>query len=122
MVTDKRKAAGLAAGCTSDQQYLAQGQDQAMTTALGLGLLALLLVFAGCAGAGGSGGAGGGGQCNDGSWCGDRLDGNHDGLISQGEWDDAFNAADTDHDGQVSQGEFQGAGGNWGGGGRGGGR
>ena len=42
MVTDKRKAAGLAAGCTSDQQYLAQGQDQAMTTALGRGLLVLL--------------------------------------------------------------------------------
>ena len=85
----------------------------------GLGLLALLLAFAGCAGPGGSGGTGGGGQCNDGSWCGDRLDRDDDNLISPQEWDDAFNAADTDHDGAVSQGEFEGAGGNWGGGGRG---
>ena len=63
----------------------------------------------------------GGGQCDVGSWCGDHLDRDHDDLISQGEWDDAFNAADTNGDGQVSQGEFQGVGGNWGGG-RGGGR
>jgi hypothetical protein len=89
----------------------------------GLGLLALLLAIAGCAGAGGGGGSGGGGggQCNDGSWCGDRLDQDHDNSISQGEWDSAFQAADTNGDGQLSQGEFQGAGGNWGGG-RGGGR
>ena len=59
---------------------------------------------------------GGGGQCNDGSWCGDRLDRDQDNLISPQEWDDAFNAADTDHDGVVSQTEFEAAGGNWGGG------
>ena len=82
------------------------------------GLLALLLAVAGCAGAGGGDG-GGSGQCNDGSWCGDRLDRDDDNLISPQEWDDAFNAADTDHDGVVSQGEFEAAGGNWGGGGRG---
>ena len=87
----------------------------------GLGLLALLLAFAGCAGAsaGGEGGSGGGGQCNDGSWCGDRLDRDQDNLISRSEWDGAFDAADADGDGQLSQDEFARAGGSWGGGGRG---
>jgi hypothetical protein len=87
----------------------------------GLGLLALLLALAGCAAAsaGGEGGSGGGGQCNDGSWCGDRLDRDQDNLISSSEWGDAFNAADEDGDGQLSQDEFERAGGNWGGGGRG---
>ena len=37
MVTDKRKAAGLAAGCASDQQYLEQGQANATATALDRG-------------------------------------------------------------------------------------
>ena len=73
----------------------------------GLGLLALLLAVAGCAGAGGGGGSGGGGQCNDGSWCGDRFDRDNDNQISQGEWDSAFQAADTNGDGQLSQGELQ---------------
>ena len=85
----------------------------------GVGLLALFLALAGCAGAGRGGGSGGGGQCDDGSWCGDRLDRDRDNLVSQGEWDDAFNAADADGDGQLSQDEFERAGGNWGGGGRG---
>ena len=90
----------------------------------GMGVLCLVVAFAGCAApaAGGGGGTGGSGQCNDGSWCGDRLDQDQDNLISPQEWDDAFNAADTDHDGVVSQTEFEAAGGSWGGGGRGGGR
>ena len=86
-----------------------------------LGLLTLLLAFAGCAGAGGgggSGGTGGSGQCEVGSWC-DHLDEDQDNLISPQEWDDAFNAMDTGGNGQVSQSEFEAAGGNWGGGGRG---
>ena len=88
-----------------------------------LGLLALLLVVAGCAGAGADGS---GGQCNqaavtsvDPFYCGNIIDQDHNNLISPQEWDDAFNAADTDHDGVVSQTEFEAAGGNWGGGGRG---
>lgn len=60
--------------------------------------------------------SGGGGQCNDGAWCGDTLDRDHDGLISLQEMDDAFNAADTNGDGQLSQDEFERAGGSWGGG------
>ena len=61
----------------------------------------------------------GSGQCNDGSWCGDRLDRDQDNLISPQEWDDAFNSADANDDGVVSQTEFEAAGGSWGGGGRG---
>ena len=82
----------------------------------------LALTLAGCAGSGGGGSAdvgGGGGQCNDGSWCGNILDRDHDGLISPQEMDDAFNAADTNGDGMVSQSEFEAMGGQWGGGGRG---
>lgn len=87
----------------------------------GLGPLALILLLAGCVGSGGTGGATGGGgqQCNDGSWCGNILDRDHDGLISPQEMDDAFNAADTNGDGLVSQTEFEAMGGQWGGGGRG---
>lgn len=87
----------------------------------GLGPLALALLLAGCAGSdgSGSGAAGGGQQCNDGSWCGSRLDRNGDGQVSQQEMDDAFKAADTNGDGQLSQNEFTAAGGSWGGGGRG---
>ncbi|MGE3741694.1 MAG: hypothetical protein AB7I59_19565 [Geminicoccaceae bacterium] len=82
------------------------------------------MLLAGCAssdgGASGGNVAGGsGGQCDQGAWCGDLLDRDHDGLISPQEMDDAFDAADTNGDGQLSQGEFEGAGGSWGGGGRG---
>ena len=87
-----------------------------------IGGLALLLAVGGCAGAGAGDASGAGGQCNDGSWCGDRLDRDQDSLISPQEWDDTFNAPDTNNDGMVSQAEFAAAGGNWGGGGRGGGR
>ena len=54
--------------------------------------------------------------------CGSYVDGDGDGNVSPGEWNNAFRGADTNGDGQLSQGEFQGGGGNWGGGGRGGGR
>lgn len=86
-----------------------------------LAVIALALLVAGCAGSGGGGTADGGGgqQCNDGAWCGDVLDRDHDGLISPQEMDDAFNAADTNGDGQLDQDEFERAGGSWGGGGRG---
>jgi hypothetical protein len=88
--------------------------------ARGLGPLALLLILAGCAGSsGGAADGGGGGQCNDGPWCGNILDRDHNNLISPQEMDDTFNAVDTDGDGQLSQDEFERAGGNWGGGGRG---
>ena len=97
-------------------------QAVALASSRWVGALALLLSVGGCAGAGAGDGSGAGGQCNDGSWCGDRLDRDQDSLISPQEWDDAFNAADTNNDGMVSQAEFAAAGGNWGGGGRGGGR
>lgn len=85
-----------------------------------LGLLGLALLLAGCASSGGGAAGGGGGneQCNNGAWCGDVLDRDHDSLISPQEMDDAFNAADTNGDGQLSQDEFEAAGGSWGGGGR----
>lgn len=92
----------------------------AKTNAHWLALLGLALLLTACAGSGGGAAGGdGGGQCNDGAWCGDVLDRDHDGLISPQEMDDAFNAADTNGDGQLDQDEFARAGGSWGGGGHG---
>jgi EF hand len=77
---------------------------------------AALLAFAGCSGAGGNPDTADSATCDHGFLCGSYVDGDGDGNVSQGEWDNAFHAADTNGDGQLSQGEFQGGGGNWGGG------
>ncbi len=84
---------------------------------LGVGLL---LVLAACAGPGGNPDTADSATCDHGFLCGADVDDDGDGNISPGEWNDAFRAADANGDGQLSQGEFQAAGGNWGGGGRGG--
>jgi EF hand len=79
-----------------------------------------LLGLAACAGPGGSPDTADSATCDHGFLCGSYVDGDGDGNVSPGEWDQAFRAADTDGDGQLSQGEFERGGGNWGGGGRGG--
>ena len=79
-----------------------------------------LLALAGCSGPGGNRDTADSAQCDHGFLCGSYVDGDGDGNVSQGEWDSAFRAADTNGDGQLSQGEFEGGGGSWGGGGRGG--
>lgn len=83
---------------------------------------ALVLVLAGCSGPGGNPDTADSAQCDHGFLCGSYVDGDGDGNVSQGEWDNAFHAADTNGDGQLSQGEFEGGGGHWGGGGGRGGR
>ena len=88
----------------------------ARVAAAGLGLL----VLAGCAGPGGNPDTADSAQCDHGFLCGSYVDGDGDGSVSQDEWERSFREADADGDGQLSQGEFQAAGGNWGGGGRGG--
>ncbi|MFO1075639.1 MAG: hypothetical protein U1E17_23640 [Geminicoccaceae bacterium] len=92
---------------------------------LAVGLLLALTACAGGSSAPAGGGGGGGGAndtgCVGGALCGSSMDTNHDGSISQQEWDNAFSRADSDGDGAVSQSELETAGGHWGGGGDGGG-
>ena len=87
--------------------------------------VALLLGLAACSGGSSAPAGGGGGGADDtgcvgGALCGSSIDADHDGSISQQEWDGAFSRADLDNDGAVTQGEFEAAGGHWGGGGGGG--
>ena len=86
---------------------------------LAVALAAAALALAGCASGGGNVATAQSPQCDNGMLCGESLDKDQDGQISESEWSAAFRSMDTNGDGTVTQSEFQAAGGQWGGGGQG---
>src|SRR4051794_16118508 len=88
-----------------------------MKVAFTLATAGAMLGLAACANTGGPVATAQSAQCDNGMLCGDSLDKDKDGTISQSEWSAAYQSMDTNGDGVVSQSELEAASGHSGGGG-----